>query len=108
MAEDGGDEEEPEGRLERIVFPFVRNSLMVPVTFAIAAHLALAIATTLVYLIRERMYVLVVLVLAFVWGSVKLVRVEVRDAGKPGPLLAWILFTWAGGVALTWALFDWL
>ena len=99
---------EPKSRVVRVAFGLVREPLYLPVTFAIAAHLALVIAVTVVYLVRESRYVLVGLLLAELWASVSLGRAEVKDAGKPGPLAAWLAITWVMGGALSWWLFDWL
>ena len=91
---------EPKSRVVRVAFGLVREPLYLPVTFAIAAHLALVIAVTVVYhLVRESRYVLVGLLLAELWATVSLGRAEVKDAGTPGPLAAWLAITWVmGGV----------
>lgn len=99
---------ERRGRVERVVFALVREPLFLPVTFVIAAHLALAVATAWVYVLRDGAYGPVVLLLGALLGSVKLVHLEVRDAGRPGPVLAWVVFTWLAAAGTTWGLFEWL
>ena len=94
--------------LEKVVFALAREQLYLPVTFVIALHLALALATALIYVIREQAWLAVVLLLAAVAGSVKLVRLEVKDLGRPGAVLGWILFIWLATGALSWGVFDWL
>lgn len=94
--------------LERVLFGLVREPLFIPVTFVIAAHLALALATVLVYVLQHGTYVLVVVLIAAALGSAKLIHVELRDAGRPGGVLGWVIFTWAAAGATAWGLSDWL
>lgn len=105
---EGEPDEPPRGRIERLVLPFVRNELTLPVVAVVAANFAFGIALVLIHLIRDRAYLLAPVLVVMVLGSAKLVRAERNDAGQSGPLLVWVLIAWITGGVLTWALFDWL
>lgn len=102
------DEAPERTNLEKVVFALVREQLYLPVTFVIALHIALALATALIYVIREQAWLAAVLLLAGAAGSVKLVRLEVKDIGRVGAVLGWVLFIWVATGAMSWGLFDWL
>lgn len=93
----------PPSRFERWVLPYVQNSLLRPVLFALLGHVALGIAVLGSLLVRHGNLLALAGIAATLAATAGLVRQELRVSGRPGGFSLAIALTWVGAIVLTWA-----
>ncbi len=95
------DREPDEHWLEKFVLPYITNSALWPVLFAILGHVAVVLAMPMVNVWRDHDVFSAVFLGFLLFGPCfAVMRWEFSTARKPGPLTWTILITWGMGAGL--------
>lgn len=89
------------------ILPYVDDSLLWPVLFALLAHVAVVIVPLMTLVIRSQSPAAAAVLFMLAWLTVSLMAVEWRAIGRPGALTAVLGLTWGVCFPFAWYTADW-